>query len=118
MSRTFNSCNPCIKEDYIMKKFLVFVALMFTIPLVYATELIFVAQDLNKTVIPASSIIGVAQYADAQIKIYSKDIPTVLYYNNRKEFEEDYNKLINILKQKAYKECVKYGGGNACGKSL
>lgn len=101
-----------------MKKFLLFITLLLITSPVFAAELVFEAQDFHRTVMPASSIVGITRYADAQIKIYSKDMPTILYYNNREKFEEDYNRLINILKQNAYRECIRYGGGNACGKSL
>lgn len=96
---------------------------LFTTPAL-AQDIILEAHDDGKTAIKTSGIVGAACYCGNSgffdpmfIRLYGTNISR-LYYSNRNDCYKDYDHLKSILRQNAYMECVKYGGGNACKNCL
>lgn len=107
-----------------MKKILIIAIFLFAIP-VLARDSVFEAHDYNSTVLQTSNIKGMACYCNATfldpavIILYGTGIPSRLEYDTRdRDCYKDYDRLKEILKQNAYMECVKHGGGNACKNCL
>lgn len=106
-----------------MKKFLILMLFLYTVP-VLAQSTIFEAHDDGITVVKTSNIVGAACYCGNSgvfdpmfIRLYGTNISR-LYYSNRNDCYKDYDRFKDILKQNAYAECVKHGGGNACKSCL
>lgn len=99
-----------------MRKFLAIIALLlFIAPFAYASNKVLEMHDSNSSVISTGAIQEIELDGSTIFIMFNYSSRYRSYfYSSKAQAQQKYRELIQIMKQNAVNECLRYGGGKAC----